>query len=348
MLKTVLSERHRSKREIPKMLPAQMAAINISRSGGPEVLVLEQRAVPTPNQNELLVKVATAGINRGDIVQRRGSYPPPPGASDILGLEVAGEVVAIGKDVRRFKIGDEVMSLVTGGGYAQYCAAQETHTFLIPTGIGMVAAATIPETFMTVWHYVFQRGGLQPGETLLVHGGSSGIGITAIQIAKAFGAKVIVTAGSKEKCDACIGLGADRAINYRTEDFVAEVKAVTEGVGAHVILDMVGADYIEKHFEAAAIEGRIVQIGFMESSLAKVDFRKLMMKRLHYTGSTLRARSVADKGMLARAVEAKVLPLLLDGRFKTVVDSTFPLERAADAHRRMEAGQHIGKIVLTV
>src|SRR5258708_2570403 len=298
MLKTVLSERHRSKGEIPKMLPAQMAAINISRSGGPEVLVLEQRAVPTPNQNELLVKVATAGINRGDIVQRRGSYPPPPGASDILGLEVAAE--------------------------------------------------TIPETFMTVWHNVFQRGGLQPGETLLVHGGSSGIGITAIQIAKAFGAKVIVTAGSKEKCNACVGLGADRAINYRAEDFVTEVKVVTEGVGAHVILDMVGADYIEKNFEAAAIEGRIIQIGFMESSLAKVDFRKLMMKRLHYTGSTLRARTVADKGMLARAVEAKVLPLLRDGRFKTVVDSTFPLERAADAHRRMEAGQHIGKIVLTV
>jgi NADPH2:quinone reductase len=230
-----------------------MAAINISRSGGPEVLVLEQRAVPTPNQNELLVRVATAGINRGDIVQRRGSYPPPPGASDVLGLAVAGEVIAIGKDVRRFKLGDKVMSLVAGGGYAQYCVAHETHTFLIPPGVSMVAAASIPETFMTVWHNVFQRGRLQPDETLLVHGGSSGIGITAIQIAKAFGARVVVTAGSKEKCDACIGLGADRAINYRTEDFVAEVEAVTEGVGAHVIL--VGADYIEKHFQAAAIEG---------------------------------------------------------------------------------------------
>jgi NADPH2:quinone reductase len=241
----------------------------------------------------------------------------------------------------------KVMSLVTGGGYAQYCAAHETHTFLIPTGIDMVAAASIPETFMTVWHNVFQRGALQPGETLLVHGGSSGIGITAIQIAKAFGAKVIVTAGSREKCDACIGLGADRAINYKTEDFVTEVGVVTEGAGAHVILDMVGGDYIEKNFDAASVEGRIVQIGFMESSLAEVNFGKLPMKRLHYTGSTLRARSVADKAMLASVVEAKLLPLLLDGRFRTVVDSTFALERAAEAHRRMEAGHHIGKIVLT-
>jgi NADPH:quinone reductase len=330
-----------------RTLPAQMTAVGMSAPGAAEVLVLEQRAVPTPNQNELLIKVATAGINRGDIVQRRGSYPPPPGASDILGLEVAGEVVATGKGARRFKVGDKVMSLVTGGGYAQYCTAHETHTFPIPPGIDMVAAASIPETFMTVWHNVFQRGALQPGETLLIHGGSSGIGITAIQIAKAFGAKVIVTAGSKEKCDACIGLGADRAINYKTEDFVSEVKAVTDGVGAHAILDMVGGDYIDKNFDAAAVEGRIIQIGFMESSLAKVDFRKLMMKRLHYTGSTLRARSVAAKGMLANAVEAKVLPLLLDGRFRTVVDSTFPLEQAAEAHRRMEAGHHIGKIVLT-
>jgi NADPH2:quinone reductase len=330
------------------MLPAEMAAINISRPGGPEVLVLDQRAVPTPNPNEILIKVAAAGINRGDVVQRLGSYPPPSGASDILGLEVAGEVVAVGKDTTRFKLGDKVMSLVTGGGYAQYCAAHETHTFLIPPGIDMVAAASIPETFMTVWHNVFQRGGLQPGETLLVHGGSSGIGVTAIQIAKAFGAKVIVTAGSKEKCDACIGLGADRAINYRTEDFVAEVKAVTEGVGADAILDMVGGDNVGRNFDAAAVEGRIIQIGFMESSRARVDLRTLMVKRLHYTGSTLRARSVADKAMLASAVEAKVMPLLLDGRFKTVVDSTFPLDRAAQAHRRMETGQHIGKIVLTI
>ena len=277
------------------MLPAEMAAINISRPGGPEVLVLDQRAVPTPNPNEILIKVAAAGINRGDVVQRLGSYPPPSGASDIPGLEVAGDVVAVGKDTTRFKLGDKVMSLVTGGGYAQYCAAHETHTFLIPPGIDMVAAASIPETFMTVWHNVFQRGGLQPGETLLVHGGSSGIGVTAIQIAKAFGAKVIVTAGSKEKCDACIGLGADRAINYRTEDFVAEVKAVTEGVGADAILDMVGGDNVGRNFDAAAVEGRIIQIGFMESSRARVDLRTLMVKRLHYTGSTMRARSVPTR-----------------------------------------------------
>jgi NADPH2:quinone reductase len=329
-------------------LPARMTAVGISGFGGPEVLVLEQRPVPAPDRNEVLIKVATAGINRGDIVQHRGFYPPPPGASDILGLEVAGEVVAAVKDARRFKIGDKVMSPVSGGGYAQYCTAHETHTLLIPPGIDMVAAASIPETFMTVWHNVFQRGALQPGETLLVHGGSSGIGIATIQIAKAFGAKVIVTAGSKEKCDACIGFGADRAINYKTEDFVAEVQAVTEGVGAHVILDMVGGDYIERNFDAALVGGRIIQIGFMESSLAKVNFSKLMIKRLHYTGSTLRARSVADKGMLASMVEAKVLPLLLDGRFRTVVDSTFAVERAAKAHRRMEAGHHIGKIVLTI
>jgi NADPH2:quinone reductase len=325
-----------------------MTVVGISRPGGPEVLVLEQRAVPVPSRDKILIKVAAAGINRGDIVQRHGNYPPPAGASVILGLEVAGEIVATGKDATRFKIGDKVMSLVTGGGYAQYCAAHEAHTFLVPAGLDMVDAASIPETFMTVWHNVFQRGALQPGETLLVHGGSSGIGITAIQIAKAFGAKVIVTAGSKEKCDACIELGADRAINYRTEDFVAEVGAFTAGVGADAILDMVGGDYVEKNFDAAAVEGRIIQIGFMANSLANVNFRKLMMKRLHYTGSTLRARSVADKAMLADTVEAKVLPLLQDGRFKPVVDSTFPLERVAEAHRKMEAGQHIGKIVLTI
>jgi NADPH2:quinone reductase len=325
-----------------------MTAVGISRPGGPEVLVLEQRAVPAPSRDEILIKVAAAGINRGDIVQRQGNYPPPAGASDILGLEVTGEVVAIGKDATRFKIGDKVMSLVTGGGYAQYCAAHETHTFLIPSGIDMVAAASIPETFMIVWHNVFQRGALQPGETLLVHGGSSGIGITAIQIAKAFGANVIVTVGSKEKCEACIELVADRAINYKTEDFVTEVRAFTAGVGADAIPDMVGGDYIEKNFDAAAVEGRIIQIGFMASSLANVNFRKLMMKRLHYTGSTLRARSVADKAMLAGTVEAKVLPLLRDGRFRPVIDSTFPLKHVVEAHRRMEAGQHIGKIVLTI
>lgn len=329
------------------MLPAKMTAVGMSRPGGPEVLVPYRRSVPIPGQNQLLIKVSAAGINRGDTLQRRGLYPAPPGASDILGLEVGGEVVATGIDVKKFKMGDKVMSLLAGGGYAEYCIAHETHTLLIPSGISMVAAASIPEAFMTVWHNVFQRAALQPGETLLVHGGSSGIGITAIQIAKAFGAKVFVTAGSKDKCNACTSLGADRAINYRTEDFVSEVKAATDGVGANVILDMVGGDNIERNFDAASIEGRIVQIGFMEGSTAKVNFGKLVMKRLHYTGSTLRARSIADKAALIKAVESTVLPLLLDGRFKPVIDSTFPLERAFEAHQRMEAGQHIGKIVLT-
>jgi NADPH:quinone reductase len=325
-----------------------MTVVGRTAPGGPEVLVLQQRDVPLPAQNELLIKVATAGMNHGDTMQRGGSYPPPLGISDIFGIEVAGEVVAVGKDATRFKVGEKVMSLVSAGGYAQYCAAHESHTFLMPPGMDMPAAASIPEAFMTVWHNIFQRGALQAGETLLVHGGSSGIGTTAIQIAKAFGAKVIVTAGSKDRCDACIGLGADHAINYKTKDFVSEVKNITNDVGAHVILDIVGGDYVERNFDAASVEGRVVLIGFMKSSLARVDLRMFMVKRLHYTGSTLRARSVVDKGLIAGEVEAKLLPLLYNGRFKTVVDSTFPLERVADAHRRMESGQHIGKIVLTV
>jgi NADPH:quinone reductase len=329
-------------------LPAQMTVVGRKASGGPEVLGLEQRATPTPGQNELLIKVAAAGLNHGDTVQRRAHYPPPPGASDILGIEIAGEVVAVGLQASRFKVGDRVMSLVTGGGYAQYCIAHESHTFPVPPGMSMAAAASIPEAFMTVWHNVLARGALRPGETLLVHGGSSGIGVTAIQIAKAFGAKVMVTAGSKAKCDACIELGADIAINYKSDDFVKEVKSFTAGIGANLILDIVGGDYIERNFDAASIEGRIVIIGFMESPIAKINFTKFMVKRLVHTGSTLWGRSVADKGTIAKAVEVELLPLLLDGRFKTIVDSTFPLEQAAEAHRRMESGQHIGKIVLTI
>ena len=329
-------------------LPATMTVVGITKPGKAEVLVLEQRPVPQAGPHEILIKVATAGVNRGDIVQRHGYYPPPPGASDILGMEVAGEVAALGKDATRFKVGDKVMALMAGGGYAQYAVAHETHSFAIPKGVDMVAAASIPETFMTVWHNVFQRAALKPGETLLVHGGSSGIGITAIQLAKAFGAKVVVTVGSSEKCEACKGLGADLCINYKTDDFVAKVKDFTGGKGADVILDMVGGDYVEKNFEAAAIEGRIVQIGFMNSSKATADFGKMMRKRLHVTGSTLRPRSTVDKGLLAKEVEIHALPLLKDGRFKTVVDSSFPIERVADAHRRMESSQHIGKIVLTM
>jgi NADPH2:quinone reductase len=311
------------------------------------VLVLERRAVATPGQGEILIKVAAAGLNHGDALQRGASYPMPPGVSDTLGIEVAGEVIAFGRDADRFKIGEKVMSLVNGGGYAEYCVAHERHTFLIPPEMSFIAAASIPEAFMTVWHNVFERGCLQSGETLLVHGGASGIGVAAIQIAKALAATVIVTAGSTEKCDFCINLGADLAINYKSDDFVKEVKKHTNGVGAHVILDIVGGSYTARNFDAAAVEGRIVLIGFMESSTASVNYRNFMIKRLHHTGSTLRGRSVADKGRIAGAVEAKLMPLLRNGRIRTVVDSAFPLDRAADAHRRLESGQHIGKIVLT-
>jgi NADPH2:quinone reductase len=328
--------------------PAQMTVIGISKPGGPEVLVPETRAVPSPGPNEILVKVAAAGVNRPDVAQRSGAYPPPPGASDLPGLEVAGVVAAIGDGVTKHGIGDKVMSLVAGGGYAQYVIAPDAQAMAIPAALTMIGAGATPETLMTVWHNVFERGALQSGETLLVHGGSSGIGTMAIQLAKAFGAKVIVTVGSKEKADACLKLGADRAINYKTEDFVAEVKAATGGHGADVILDMVGGDYIERNYDAAAIEGRVVQIAFLGGAKATVNFAKAMVKRLHHTGSTLRPRALADKAAMVRAIEAKVLPLLRDGKVKPLIDSTFPLEKAADAHRRMETSEHIGKIVLTV
>jgi NADPH:quinone reductase len=310
--------------------------------------VPEERPVPVPGTGEILVKVVAAGVNRPDVMQRQGLYPPPKGAPDIPGLEIAGEVAALGPGARRWQVGDRVSALVVGGGYAQFCLAHETHALALPDGFSMVEAGAIPETFFTVWHNVFERGGLRAGETLLVHGGSSGIGTTAIQLAKAFGARVITTAGSPEKCDACRKLGADLAVNYKQEDFVAATKAATDGRGAEVVLDMVGGDYIERNYEAAAVEGRIVQIAFQTSPRANVDFRRLMLKRLHHTGSTLRARSVPDKAAIARAVEDKVLPLLAAGRVRPVIDSTFPLAKAADAHARMEASVHIGKIVLTV
>ncbi|MBS0531121.1 MAG: NAD(P)H-quinone oxidoreductase [Proteobacteria bacterium] len=329
-------------------LPAQMTVIGISKPGGPEVLVPETRAVPTPGPNEILIKVAVAGVNRPDVAQRSGSYPPPPGASDLPGLEIAGEVVSLGAGASKYKLGDKVMSLVSGGGYAQYCIAHESIAMPIPAGLSMLEAGATPETLMTVWHNVFERGGLKAGETLLIHGGSSGIGTMAIQLAKAFGAKVIVTVGSQDKADACLKLGADHAINYKTQDFVAEVKALTGGNGANLILDMVGGDYIEKNYDAAAVEGRIVQIAFLGGPKATVNFAKLMVKRLHHTGSTLRPRSVADKAAMVSAIEAKVLPLMRDGRIKPLIDSSFPLEKAVDAHKRMETSAHIGKIVLMV
>ena len=329
-------------------LPARMTVIAIRTPGGPEVLVPEERAIPALGDGEILVKVAAAGVNRPDVMQRMGLYPPPKGATDIPGLEIAGEVAALGAGVTRWKVGDKVMALVVGGGYAQFCPAHESHALPIPAGLSMTQAAAIPETFFTVWYNTFERGRLKAGETLLVHGGSSGIGTAAIQLAKAFGARVITTAGSAEKCEACRKLGADVAVNYKTEDFVAITKQATDGHGADVVLDMVGGDYIERNYEAAAVEGRIVQIAFQGSPKATVDFRRIMLKRLTHTGSTLRARSVADKGVIAGAIRDKVLPLIASGRVKPVIDSTFPLAEAAAAHARMEASNHIGKIVLTL
>ncbi len=327
--------------------PARMTAIGIKAPGGPEMLVPEQREVPNPGAGEILVQVRAAGVNRPDVMQRQGLYPPPPGAPDIPGLEIAGEVVALGVGVKRWKPGDRVMALVVGGGYAEYCLAHESHALPV-NGLSMVEAAAVPETFFTVWHNMVERGGLKSGETFLVHGGTSGIGTTAIQLAKALGAKVITTAGSAEKCEACRTLGADLAINYKTEDFVAATKAATGNKGADLILDMVGGDYIGRNYEAASVEGRIVQIAFQGGPKAEVNFMRLMLKRLHHTGSTLRSRSVADKGAIARAVEDNALPLIASGKVKPVIYKTFPLAEAAAAHALMETSSHIGKIVLTL
>ena len=329
-------------------LPATMTAIAIRAPGGPEMLVPEQRPVPTPGAGEILVKVAAAGVNRPDVMQRLGLYPPPKGAPDIPGLEIAGTVAACEAGVTRWRVGDEVTALVVGGGYAQYCVAVEGHALPIPAGLSATEAAAIPETFFTVWHNVFERGGLKRGETLLVHGGSSGIGTTAIQLGRNFGARVITTAGSAEKCEVCRKLGADVAINYRTEDFVAATKQATDGKGADVILDMIGGDYVERNYEAAAVEGRIVQIAFQGSPKATVNFMRLMLKRLHHTGSTLRSRANPDKTAIARAIEAEVWPLVAAGKVRPVIDSTFPLSEASAAHARMESSQHIGKIVLVI
>ena len=328
-------------------IPAHMTAIGIKAPGGPDMLVPQERPVPKPGIGEIMVKVAGAGVNRPDVMQRQGNYPPPPGAPDIPGLEIAGEVVALGEGVKRWKLGDRVFALVIGGGYAEYCLAHESHALPL-SGLSMVEGAALPETVFTVWHNMVERGGLKSGETFLVHGGSSGIGTTAIQIAKALGARVITTAGSKEKCDACIKLGADLAINYKSEDFVAATKKATGDKGADVILDMVGGDSIGRNYEAAAVEGRIVQIAFQGGPKAEVNFMRLMLKRLHHTGSTLRARSVADKGAIRQAVEDNVLPMIAAGKVKPVIYKTFPLKEAAAAHALMESSRHIGKIVLTL
>ena len=329
-------------------LPDDMTAVEITEPGGPEVLVPARRPLPRPKLGEILVRVAAAGVNRPDCMQRRGAYPAPPGASDIPGLEIAGSVVEVGEGVAEWALGDEVSGLVSGGGYAEYCVVPAPQALPIPRNFDMVQAAALPETFFTVWTNVFERGRLDGGERLLVHGGSSGIGTTAIQLGLAFGARVFATAGTPEKCAACVQLGAERAINYREEDFVAVIKELTGGEGVNVILDMVGGDYLPRNLAALAPEGRLVQIATLGGAKAEINLTLLLRKRLTLTGSTLRPRSVEEKAAIAQALRRKVWPLLDEGRVKPVIDSTYPLEDAAKAHERMESGAHIGKIVLTV
>ena len=323
-----------------------MIAIEISHPGEPDVLVPTERPRPTPASGEVLIKVAAAGVNRPDVFQRLGRYPPPPGASDIPGLEVAGTIEDIAADVHDLHVGDAVCALVAGGGYAEYCSAPAPQCLPVPRGLDLVAAAAIPETFFTVWTNVFERGRLQANEALLVHGGSSGIGTTAIQLARARGSRVFATAGSPEKCAACERLGAERAIDYRREDFVAIVRSSTGGRGADVVLDMVGGDYFARNVDALAVEGRLVEIATLHGVKAELNIQALMQRRLTITGSTLRARSVADKAGIARAVHQHVWPLLEAGAVKPVIHATFPLRGAAEAHRVMESSTHIGKLVL--
>jgi putative PIG3 family NAD(P)H quinone oxidoreductase len=328
--------------------PAEMIAIAIPAPGGPDALVAQRRPVPKPGAGELLVKVAAAGVNRPDVLQRQGNYAPPPGATDIPGLEIAGEVVASGGQTGPWKIGDKLCALVAGGGYAEYCLAPAPQCLPVPRGLDLVQAAAIPETFFTVWTNVFERGALKPGEVLLVHGGTSGIGTTAIQLAAQLGSRVIATAGGADKAAACRSLGAERAIDYRQEDFVAGVMEATQGKGANVILDMVGGDYFARNLKCLAVEGRIVQIAFLKGSKVELDLGPLMVKRQTLTGSTLRPRSVAEKGAIAQALKDRVWPLIEAGRVQPILYKTFPLAEAPAAHRLMESSAHIGKIVLTV
>ena len=327
-------------------IPESMTAIEIREPGGPEVLVPGEMAVPAPGPEEVLIKVAAAGVNRPDAMQRAGLYPPPPGAPETPGLEVAGEIVAVGQAAERWQVGDQVAALVAGGGYAEYCVAPAPQCLPIPDGRDLEEAASLPETFVTVWTNVFDRGALKSGERFLVHGGSSGIGTTAIQMAKAWGAEVFTTAGSAEKCRACTELGADRAINYREEDFVEAIKEATGGAGVDVILDMVGGDYIAKNLALLAPDGRLCFIAFLQGSKAEVNFLPVLVKRLTIGGSTLRPRPVAFKAAIARNLEEKVWPLIGEGRIKPVIHQAFPLAEAAEAHSLMESSAHIGKIVL--
>jgi NADPH:quinone reductase len=329
-------------------LPAEMRAVEIGEPGGPEVLRAVMRRVPRPGAGEILIRVHAAGVNRPDALQRAGNYAPPPGASDLPGLEAAGEVAAVGPGVTRWRIGDRVTALLPGGGYADYAVAPADHALRLPEGLGMLEAACLPETFFTVWHNVFERGRLRAGESFLVHGGSSGIGTTAIQLGQARGARVFATAGTAGKCAACRDLGAELAINYREEDFVARVREATEGRGVDLILDMVGGDYLQRDVKALALEGRLVMIAFLGGATAELNFAQVMTKRLTLTGSTLRPQSVEAKARIAAALEAQVWPLIEAGRVAPVMDRVFPLEAAAEAHARMESSAHIGKIALQV
>ncbi len=324
-----------------------MRAINIQRFGGPEVLVPAAYPIPQPASGCILIRVAAAGVNRPDVLQRRGLYPPPAGASTIPGLEIAGEVAGLGADASRFSIGDKVCALVAGGGYAEYCVVHASNALPVPQGLSMVEAAALPETFFTVWANLFQRGQLKAGETVLIHGGSSGIGTAATLLAKAFGATVLVTVGSEEKRQACLALGADLAINYHLQDFVEEARKFTAGKGVDVIVDIIAGDYVARNYLAAALNGRIVQIGVQNGPAKELNLMPMLTKRLTHTGSTLRSRSVPEKAQVAQELEQQVWPLLQQGKLKPVVFRSFKLEEAAAAHRLMESGVHIGKIVLT-
>jgi NADPH2:quinone reductase len=326
-----------------------MRVVEIARPGPPEVLTPAERRKPVPAAGEVLIKVAAAGVNRPDVMQRLGNYPPPPGVTDIPGLEVAGTVEAVGDGVSKWKAGDRVCALVAGGGYAEYCVAPAPQCLPVPRGMDFIHAAAIPETYFTVWTNVFERGRLQPGESLLVHGGSSGIGTTAIQLALALGSRVFATAGSAQKCAACETLGAERCVNYKDADFVAVIKQLTGGKGVDVVLDMVGGDYVPRNMDAAAVDGRLVSIAFIAGSIkTQINIFAMMQKRLTLTGSTLRSRAIAEKGAIAAALTRQVWPLLDAGKAAPVIHATFPLEHAADAHRMMESGVHIGKLVLVV
>ena len=329
-------------------LPDHMNAVEIAAPGGPEQLKPTRRPVPQPGDAEVLIRVAAAGVNRPDVMQRQGRYPPPPGASDLPGLEISGEVVALGRGVSTLQLGDQVTALLSGGGYAEYAVAAAPLCLPVPRGLSMVEAAAIPETFFTVWTNVFERGGCKAADTVLIHGGTSGIGTTAIQLAAAFGARVFATAGSADKARCCERLGAERGIDYRTEDFVAVIRHATAGRGADVILDMVGGSYLARNLEIAAVEGRLVVISMLGGAKAEINLAMILSKRLILTGSTLRARTVAQKASVAEAVHRHVWPLLVAGRVRPVIHATFPLAEASEAHRLMETSNHIGKIVLTV